>query len=696
MSMMWDIQETWQAILTRNREDNFKQKRYDLCLIWRALAFCDAVNEPEPLVRARAFKNVLDHLTVDVDEGQIFGHCRGFTSDVLPEGMCEDDYQTLVDVHYARGQRDFWAGFDHSLADYPTLLTIGIGGYRDRVRAALAQHTNRDSQIFLRAVGITLQAFSDFIRRLSDTARQTGREDCAQVLAAIVEKPPHHFREAIQLVWLTHLVFKSEGRCHMALGRIDQYLWPFYQRDLADDYLTPADALTLLCHLWARLDEIGEVQNICIGGLTPEGKDATNALSYLCLEATRRVGSPHTNLSARFHDNTPEAFHQACFEVIRTGIGFPAIFNDHVLLQGLEEIGIPAEVARDYCMVGCIETMLAGRQPAWSDSRFNTPLYLLRAMYALAEESSPSYDRLIKLFRSELAQGIAAHVVQVNAHIAQFPADGFPDPFLSAVTRDCIARGRDINAGGAAIPRFHGICMMGLATIADSLAAVKTLVFEEQRVRYADLMTALAEDFIGEEALRQMLEHRAPKYGNGDSVVDQIAAQVVQWTAAECLKHQVVGGGRFVAAMAANVQNIAAGHEVGATPDGRRAFTPLSDAASPYFGRDRNGPTAFLTSVAVPDYHQVLTGSVINMRFVPEHFQDASGVQRFLAFTRYFVANRIPELQFNFTRNATLLAAQREPEKYRDLVVRVSGFSARFVELSPEVQADIMRRRAHI
>ncbi len=689
-------QETWRPILARNREASFRQKRYDLCLLWRALALREAGNDPEPLARAWAFKNVLDHVMVDMDEGEIAGHCRGFTDDVLPTGVSEDDYAALAAEHQARGQRDFWAGFDHTLADYPTLLAIGIGGYRERVRASLAQHPQPDSQVFLRAVDLTLQAFSDFIDRLSGIAGQAGREDAAQVLAAIVTKPPRHFREALQLVWLTHLVFKSEGRCHMALGRLDQYLWPFYQRDVAAGDLTPAETLTLLCHLWARIDEIGEVQNICIGGLTPEGQDATNALSYLCLEATRWVGSPHTNLSARFHDATPEAFHRACFEVIRTGIGFPAIFNDHVLLSGLAELGIPVEAARDYCMVGCIETMLAGRQPAWSDSRFNTSLFLLRAMRALAEEPEPSYDRLIALFRAELAEGIAAHAAQVNRHIAQFPADRFPDPFLSAVTQACIERGRDVNDGGAAIPRFHGICIMGLATMADSLAAVKTLVFEERRVAYADVLAALAADFAGAEALRQMLVHRAPKYGNGDGAVDSIAAQIVQWTAAECLKHQVVGGGRFVSAMAANVQNIAAGREVGATPDGRRAFTPLSDAASPYFGRDRNGPTAFLASVAAPDYHQVVTGSVINMRFDPDHFQDAAGAQRFLAFTRYFVANRVPELQLNFTRNETLLAAQHEPEKYRDLVVRVSGFSARFVELAPEVQADILRRRAHI
>jgi formate C-acetyltransferase len=316
-------------------------------------------------------------------------------------------------------------------------------------------------------------------------------------------------------------------------------------------------------------------------------------------------------------------------------------------------------------------------------------------MRALADEPDPSYARLTAVFRQALGRALEAHADQVNARFARLPADRFPDPFLSALTRHCIERGRDVHAGGAEFPRFHGICVMGLATVADSLAAVQKLVFEERRLAYTDLMAALQGDYAGAEPLRQLLLNRAPKYGNDDPYVDEIAAQVVSWTAEECLRHRTVDGGRFLAAMAANIQNIAAGREVGATPDGRRAFTPLSDAASPYFGRDLLGPTAFLNSVAVPDYGNVLAGTVINMRFDPEPFSGEAGAQRFRAFTRTFVARRIPELQFNFTSNETLLAARQNPELYRSLVVRVSGFSARFVELAAEVQDDILRRRAH-
>ena len=431
------------------------------------------------------------------------------------------------------------------------------------------------------------------------------------------------------------------------------------------------------------------------GGLTPDGRDGTNELSYLCIEATRLVQSPHTNLSARFHDGSPEDFHRAAFECIRTGVGFPAIFNDHVLIPGLVEAGVPVEVARDHCMVGCIETMLAGRQQAWSDSRFNTPLYVLSALRRLAEETVPTWERLQGLFAEEVHAAMERHAAGVNAHIVRFPAERFPDPFLSALTRDCIGRARDINDGGAEFRRFHGVAVMGLATLADSLAAVKKLVIEEKQVSLPDLLAAMNVDFAGHEPLRQRLMHAAPNYGNAEPYVDDIAAWVVSLTADACLAHRTVDGGRFVSAMAANTTNIPAGKEVGATPDGRHAGTPLSDAASPYFGRDTNGPTAFLQSVARPDYRRVLTGSVINMKFEPEFFLGEAGVARFGALTHYFVQNRIPELQFNFTGTRTLLEARSRPEEHGNLVVRVSGFSAYFTRLDAAVQEDIIRRRAH-
>lgn len=669
---------------------------------WRARAYREYSGASEPVVRAQAFRAVLLSMPIHFyGDEEICGSRLGWTPPQLPPDIPESEYLACKAEHDVRGQRDFLAAWDHSLADYPTLLSVGIGGLIDRAKQSMQRHQGADDQTFLSAALIALEAFSEFVRRHADAASLLRQAQGAQAvdLAAVLERivlgPPETLREAMQLVWLTLIAFCSEGRYAMALGRIDQYLWRFYENDLKSGRISPDEALELFCHLWVRMEEIREVTNICIGGLTPDGQDATNELSYICLEATRLVQSPHTNLSARFHDDTPQKFHEACFDVIRTGVGFPAIFNDHVLLEGLIEIGIPEEIARDYCMVGCIETMLPGRQQAWSDSRFNMPLRLMMALHDLRGQPDVTYQRVLAEFHKCMTRGIADHVAGLNQQIAGFPPDRFPDPFLSTLTRDCIARAKDINDGGAEFKRFHGICIMGLATTADSLAALRKLVFEEKQIALEDLMQALDADFAGHEPLRQLLMHRAPNYGNDDPYVDAIAAELVDWTSRECLKFEVHGGGRFVSAMAANVSNIPAGSEVGATPDGRLAFTPLSDAASPYFGRDLHGPTAFLNSVATPDYHRVLTGSVINMRFDPEHFDNAEGRRCFAALTKAFVEKRIPELQFNFTGNATLEAARREPENYHNLVVRVSGFSAYFTTLDKTVQSDIIRRRAH-
>lgn len=672
--------------------------RVDMRPWWRVQAWRRHAGEPEPIVRAQAFATVLDNAPLHVEPGAgLVGSKASFLLPELPDYISQAEYAAALDEHKARGQRIFCAGWDHTLADYPTILAEGIGGITSRAEKRLSEEADGKKRITLEAMILSLRALTRFIRRYAAECRATGRADLAETLERVAAGRPQTMLEAVQLVWMVETAFVSERRYANALGRLDQYLMPFYQADLHAGRLTRDGALDILCHLWARIEELGEVTNICIGGVTSDGRDATNELSYLCLEATRLVLTPHANLSARLHDATSEEFHRACFECIRTGVGFPAIFNDHVLVEGLVELGIPLETARDHCMVGCIETMLPGKQPAWSDSRFNAPLQLLEALRDLGATAATerTYERLIELFRQRTEAAVKAHAEMIDAEARKYPVERFPDPFLSALTQDCIGRGLDINDGGALYPRMHGIVVMGLATVADSLAALKKLVFDERQVELEELMKALEADFKGYEPLRQTLERKAPKYGNDDSYVDEIAAWFVEFVSLECMKHRLSDGGWFVSAMAANVQNISAGREVAATPDGRRAKSPLSDAASPHFGRDLNGPTAFLHSVSRPDYRRVLTGSVVNMKFEPEFFRGRAGSDRFLALTKFFVRSRIQELQFNFTGNATLAAAQANPQEYANLVVRVSGFSAYFTRLEREVQDDILRRRAH-
>ncbi|HBC88307.1 MAG TPA: hypothetical protein DCZ94_15250 [Lentisphaeria bacterium] len=733
------MKHDWRKILEAERIKNL-DPLHNLTYFWRGRYYLEneLTGKSAPAIMAGAFKNALENLPCPISpEDEFFGGKDCYVSKNLPDGISEEQYQVAVKADENKGRRDFVSGHSHTLPDYYEIVSLGIGGIIEKAERSLAKpRRSLKQKEFLTAVIMMMESFSSYVLRSSQEAGRAGRKDIAERLKRISRKAPQNLHDAMQLIWITHVVLESEGRGHNALGRIDQYLYPFYRKDLDRGVITNSleikwnpkikegghscpptrglenprsveekmqrnnyemisdEALHLFCHLWSKIEGFHEVTNICIGGLTPEGKDAVNELTYICLEATKLARSPSTNLSARFHDGSDRRYHLACGDVIRSGIGFPAIFNDHVTVKSLENIGVPAEAARDYCMVGCIETMLAGRQQAWGDSRFNLALVLSKAIDSAKNEKS-SYEYFVKHFTELFKKELMKHVEYINNIISSHPPGKFPDPLLSAFTQDCIGRAKDINDGGAVFRRFHGIGCVGLANIADSLSAMKKLVFEEKKIRFDDLVKALDADFAGYEDMRLMLVNNVPKYGNNDDYVDSIAAWLVELFTSACLGHRTVDGGRFVANMATNIQNIPCGAEVKATPDGRRAFTPLADAASPNSGRDMKGPTAFINSVSAPDYSKTVGGTVINMKFDPEFFPGEKGAECFLAITREFVRKRIHELQFNFSGNEILEAARKDPEKHAGLVVRVSGFSAYFTRLDKKVQDDIIRRRVH-
>lgn len=679
----------WKVLLTRqnarrsvaNGMQGNESAAFDLSSYWFGKAYlATQAVDPEPIIRAEALRTaLLECPKLPHPDALLFGEQEWFVDELPPYIKDKAEFDAACKANRAR--RPFAAGYDHTIPNYPELLSLGIGGLLAKVDAS----ENKTQE--LEGMRISLEAFSEFI------AGYAGLDPSGR-LAHIASQPPRDFLEAVQLVWLTHLALSIEGRHHNAVGRLDQWLLPFYEADLAAGRLDRNGALNAICHLWCMVEGMHEITNICIGGQKPDGSDATNELSYLCLEATKLVRSPSTNLSARFHAKSPERYHHACADVIISGIGFPAIFNDEPVIAALVKNGIPLEPARDFAMVGCIEPMIPGRQQAWSDSGFNAPAHLLKALDALPGQGPASHEELFNCFSIRIRKALEEHAASINKQIESHPAAKFPDPFLSALTSDCIARGKDINNGGAEFKRLHGIAAMGLGTLADSLAAIKKLSIENKTIPFTELRDALKKDFAGSEPLRLLLLNGAPKYGNADHYVDEIAKDVVKLFAGECARLHTCDGGRFVICLASNIQNISAGHEIGATPDGRKAWTPLSDAASPYYGRDRNGPTAFIQSVASPDYKDVAC-TVVNMRFDPSYFKGAEGVTRFTSFTKVFVAKGIQELQFNFNDNSTLEKAIERPEDYAGLVVRVSGFSAYFTQLAKAVQYDILKRRPH-
>ncbi|MBO4344351.1 MAG: hypothetical protein J5833_01265 [Victivallales bacterium] len=694
------MKKDWKSLLEEERNTPVAtyvqgcRRKYDFGIYWIGRYY--ASNRPEiheAICEARTFEYMLQNLPLTLDPRQaIAGGGETYMADDAPEEI-KSNYWFHVGAYYGHGYRDFIAGYNHTIVFYPRLLKEGFAGTLKRIEASRKAHRNASGKtramVMLDAMEISVKAIMDFFRRFGESAED---KEIAERLIWLSEKPPRDFRDALQMAWLMFVILEAQQRPHNALGRIDQYLYPFYKKDIKSGKLTEEQALDLICHVWTKVEGMHETTNICIGGLTPDGKCAENELSFIMLKATELVKSPSTNLSARLSDKSTDAFILACAQVISTGIGFPAIFNDEVTVKMLERRRVPSEIARDYCMVGCVETLLAGRQQAWSDSRFDTPLSASKVFDRL--ETFSSYDEMYDAMMAQIDKDIAAHVDEYNKYFSSYPVDRFPDPVLSAFTEDCIARAKDINGGGAQFKRYHGVGMMGLGTLADSLAAIKKLVFEEKAVSALELRKALDDDFKGKEPLRQMLLNRAPKYGNDIAYVDDIAMKLVSEFGKMWQKYRTSDGGRFFSCMATNISNIESGNITKATPDGRHAHTRLSDAASPFYGRDMNGPTAFLKSICKPDYTDQ-NCTVVNMRFLPEFFGTKEGKMRFLALVREFIRSRAHELQFNVTDNALLEKALKSPEEYQNLMVRVSGFSAYFTRLPKEVQVDIMQRRAH-
>ncbi|NLG49281.1 MAG: hypothetical protein GX552_04125 [Chloroflexi bacterium] len=693
----------------------------DLRPLWRGQAFERYADAPMTIRRARALEAVLDNVALPIREEEcLVGTPAGALADGLPPGVDEQAFAHYREINAAIGERTFVTNSDHAAVDYCGVLEVGLPGRLAEVRRSHDAQTDPARRAFLDSVAITLEAAIRFCRRWAAACRQVAADAAparqrelsrmAADLEAIAEGAPATFPQAVQLVWLIQVIFNLEGRGAMAFGRMDQYLYPFYARSLEQGQEKQARA-TLEC-MWAKLEEplmVNPIQNIAIGGQTRDGADAVNPLSYLILDVTRTMGTPLSNLSARLCAKTPDAFYDACCEVIKTGIGFPAVFNDEVLVPALVSLGIPVEDAREVAFVGCIETFIPGKMPPWSDSRVN----LLRCVDRVLRngrdgldgerrgpctgepETLTTFDDFMAAYARQVEHMVAEHCEEINAHKRALNGADFTSPFLSAFIHDCVERGLDVNMGGARYRDFHGPAGMALGSTSDALAAVRLFVYDRQQLTWPELLAALDADYQGYDGLRLRLLNAAPKYGNDVPYVDQIAAEVVRIFTTAVLRQRTPSGGRHVPLMAANVSNIPAGREVGATPDGRRALEPVSDAASPTFGRDRRGPTAAMTSLSRVDYRPVIGGTVVNMKFSPETLTGAEGTAILRSLIQTYFRQGGMQLQCNVTGRETLEAARRNPEAYRDLVVRVSGFSALYVYLDDAVQRDILVRTEH-
>lgn len=629
----------------------------------------------------------------------------------------EEEMKYAANVVKSYGDRTFANNADHFSPDYERIVREGLPGLLEEILLSERKHKGDEkAEKYLAAMKRTVLGLKGMIENYRDAAKSEREGFDEKRLAfiyknceAILSHAPRHFAEGLQLIWFCHQSFVYEGRAAMALGRIDQYLYPLYRKDIDAGNLTDAFALELLENVFIKIYEHhvyrggDDVNNICIGGTSAAGKCEVNELSYLVLKAVKNCNIPGPNLSARISADTPDSFLDQCLQVIGTGLGYPALMNDSVNIAALKEYGYEEKDVYNYSMVGCIENFITGKQPPWSDGRFDTPRffeYLFnrgRGIYHPSlgvdtgdVEEITSKQEFMSRFETQLAHGADEYMMFFQNENTRYNPEEYIQPYLSCFCEDCIGRAKDINCGGSKYPSVHGAALMGVGTVSDSLAAIEKVIFIDKEATLTELRDAILHNFEGYEGLQKKLL-AAPKYGNNDPFADKYAVWFVDYMSELFRKFRTHDGGGVYIAMAANISNIYAGKEIAATPDGRKAGEPLSDAASPSYGRDVLGATATINSITKPDYRKVACGTVINQKFSPSMFGDEKR-KKLLALIKVYFKKGGQEMQINATSREVLMDAMDHPEKYPSLVVRVSGFSALYISLAREVQEDILHR----
>ncbi len=614
-------------------------------------------------------------------------------------------------------------------------LALGPKGLQEEAESKL-ETCSEEHKDFYRSVQIVMEGTRKFMMRYHDFMMElaSGETDenkkksiltVAQNCKNLSKRPPKTFHEAVQSIWFLFVVLQMESNASsFSPGRLDQHLISFYTKDMEEGNLTKQNALEIIECLWLKFNEIVYMRNshgakyfagfpigfnIAVGGQDENGNDYANDLSFLFLQAQKHLGLPQPNLSVRLHEGTGDALLKEAVRTVAKGSGMPQFFNDKAVIPSIEELGIEEKDALNYAIVGCVELTTQGNNLGWSDSAmFNLNKALEAALtggvclltgerfapdygnledYKTFEDLEEAFRRQIDYFMDKMI--LACEEVE-KAHI-----DLLPSPFLSSVIDNCMKEGTDVTAGGAKY-NLSGIQMIQVANLADSLAAIKQLIYDEGRVEKGEMLDALKHDFEGYEFLRAMCLNKVPKYGND---VDWVDAMGTKW--AEYFKNRLrtftnYRGGPYHTGMYTVSAHVPMGENVGATPDGRHAKEPLADGGmSPVYGRDVKGPTAVLKSVSKLDKNLTTNGGLLNMKFLPEFFKNEAGIDKFAKFLRSFVDLEIPHIQFNVVRKEDLIAAKKNPEQYRGLTVRVAGYTAYFTELADELQNEIIARTSY-
>ena len=699
------------------------------------------------------------------------------TSYMAPEALKAIDHNIFTTGNY------FYNGVGHVTVQYEKVLAVGYEGIIAEAKAELAKCDFGDADYatrsrFLEAVIISCQAVIDYAARYAklavgmaqnctDAKRKEELLTIASNCAHVPAKGARTFHEACQSFWFVQQLLQMESSGHsISPGRFDQYMYPYYKKDLDEGRITRDQAQELIDCIWVKLNDLNKCrdaesakgfagyslfQNLIVGGQNEHGQDVTNDLSFMCIDASFHVFLPMPSLSIRVWNGSPQDLLIRAAELTRTGIGLPAYYNDEVIIPSLMSRGVTLEEARNYNIIGCVEPQVPGKTWGWHDAAFFNMCRPLELVFTSgmdcgeqigpktpAVENMQTFQEFCDAYQTQMNYFISLLVNADNA-IDQAHAERMPLPYLASMVDDCMARGKTCEQGGC-VYNFTGPQGFGIANVADSLYAIKKLVFEEKKVTMAEFKKALmfnygqsvsplivsqvagtvarrmiekgmqpdtasvakmaqeiiktsvtAEDKRKFDQLLAMIED-ITKFGNDDEEIDMMAREAAYTYTKPLLQYKNPRGGVFQAGLYPVSANVPLGAQTGATPDGRLAGVPVADGVSPSAGKDVNGPTAAANSVSRLDHGIASNGTLYNQKFHPSALSGQEGLEKFVDLIRTYFDKKGSHVQFNVVSRETLLDAQKHPENYKHLVVRVAGYSALFTTLSRSLQDDIIRR----
>jgi len=712
---------------------------------------------------------------------KVYPYWKGKTTSDLASSYMTEETRLSIEHNIFTPGNYFYNGVGHITVHYDEVLKYGYKGLIAKAQGELKSCEPSDGDYitkssFLKSAIESMQAAITYAKRYSHLAKEMAdketdpqRREELLVISRNCDRVPENgaesFYEACQSFWFVQMLLQTESSGHsISPGRFDQYMYPYYKKDIDEGKITPEFAQELMDCIWIKLNDLNKVrdaasaegfagyslfQNLIAGGQDENGLDATNELSFMCIFATKHVLLPQPSFSVRVWNKTPHEFLIKAAELTRTGVGLPAYYNDEVIIPALINRGLTIEEARDYNIIGCVEPQKSGKTDGWHDAAFFNMCRIVELVFSRGMDKGvrigpdtgdvcqfKTFDEFFDAYKAQMNHQIKLLVNADNAidvaHMVRCPL-----PFLSSMVDDCMKKGKSVQEGGA-VYNFTGPQGFGIANMADALFAIKKLVFEEKKVTLSFFKEALENNYgkgidenkaqlltgeivkqlamngqeVTEELIKNVYQNvinetgadtgkyaellsmidALPKFGNDIPEVDAFAREVAYTYTKPLENYTNPRGGRYQAGLYPVSANVPLGAQTGATPDGRFAYTPVADGVSPCAGKDVNGPTASANSVSKLDHFIASNGTLFNMKFHPSALEGRSGLESFTALIRGYFDQKGMHMQFNVVSRETLLDAQKHPENYKSLVVRVAGYSALFTTLSKSLQDDIINR----